>query len=64
MRLAMIIGALAVAVLAGVAGMGLEAATAVRPGPTVVTVTTVCHSAEEDSPMTDCDYRNGAWHRR
>lgn len=24
----------------------------------------VCHSASEDSPITDCDYRDGGWYMR
>jgi hypothetical protein len=24
----------------------------------------VCHSASEDSPITDCDYRDGGWYKR
>lgn len=24
----------------------------------------VCHSLTEDSVITDCDYRNGAWYRK
>lgn len=24
----------------------------------------VCHSKTEDSPITDCNYSNGAWYRK
>lgn len=24
----------------------------------------VCHALTEDSVMSDCDYRNGAWYRK
>lgn len=24
----------------------------------------VCHSVTEDSVITDCEYRNGAWYRK
>lgn len=24
----------------------------------------VCHSTTEDAPITDCDYRDGAWYPR
>lgn len=67
-----IIGIAAAATLLATAGTGAVIAWGVagdRPTPIVVaTVTTVeapvCHAATEDSVIKDCDYRDGAWHRR
>lgn len=44
-------------VLALGAWIGGRVQQATMNGPTIV----VCHSAQEDSTITDCDYSHGTW---
>lgn len=51
MRLGTFIATLAIVFVAGVK---------LPPPPN----TPVCHAVTEDSPITDCDYRNGTWYTK